>query len=64
MPEAGRHGFSISDEDIFTLFFGAQVPKNKGLRPCAIHWSVKTLRSAVAPWAHHRRLINPTGDNR
>jgi hypothetical protein len=49
MPEAGRHGFSTSDEDFFTLILGAEVPKNKGLRPRAIHWSVKTLRTAVAP---------------
>ncbi|MCW5671688.1 MAG: hypothetical protein KIT86_18695 [Hydrogenophaga sp.] len=64
MPEVGPHGFSTRREDIFMPIFGAGAAKNKGLRTRVIHWSVKTLRFPEAPWAHHQRLINPTGDNR
>lgn len=64
MPEAGNHEISTLVEDIFTPDLGAGTAKNKGLHTTPIHWSVKTLRTAVTPWAHHRRLINPTGDNR
>jgi len=64
MPEARNHEISTPFEDIFTLFFGAASTKTSICTASPIHWSVKTLRTALAPWAHHQRLINPTGDNR
>jgi len=41
------------------LAFGARPPKNNSLQRRLVQWSVKTLRWQRAPWAHHRRLINP-----
>lgn len=64
MPQAQGHEISTPIEDIFTPFFGAAAAKTRICNASPIHWSVKTLRTAVAPWAHHQRLINPTGDNR